>query len=170
MFFESWTDLARVLIIGTLAYFSLVTILRVSGKRTLAKMAAFDLVVTVAFGSTLATVLLTKDVTLAEGILAFGVLAALQFIIAWSLRFKGFRRVIKSEPRILLVNGKLDEKALKDERLTLADVTAAVRGVGIGSLENVAVVVLEVDGSLSVIENGKLGNASALKDLDGVAS
>ena len=49
----------------------LVIFLRLSGKRTLSKMNAFDLVVTVALGSTLATVLLTKDVALADGALAF---------------------------------------------------------------------------------------------------
>jgi uncharacterized membrane protein YcaP (DUF421 family) len=70
MFFDSWTGLGRVLVVGTLAYFALVLTLRVSGKRTLSKLNAFDLVVTVALGSTLATVLLSKDVALAEGLLA----------------------------------------------------------------------------------------------------
>lgn len=67
MFFDGWTGLLRVLVVGTLAYAALVLLLRVSGKRTLSKMNAFDLVVTVALGSTLATVLLSRDVALAEG-------------------------------------------------------------------------------------------------------
>ena len=48
MFFSSWQGLLRVLVVGALAYLLLVVLLRVSGKRTLAKMNAFDLVVTVA--------------------------------------------------------------------------------------------------------------------------
>ena len=56
MFFDSWTALGRVLLVGTLAYVALVAILRISGKRTLTKLNAFDLVVTVALGSTLATI------------------------------------------------------------------------------------------------------------------
>ncbi len=51
MLFDSWTGLARVLVVGTLAYVALVAILRISGKRTLTKLYAFDLVVTVALGS-----------------------------------------------------------------------------------------------------------------------
>ena len=77
MFFDNWSDLLRVVVVGTLAYASLVVLLRISGKRTLSKMNAFDLVVTVALGSTLATVLLTKDVALVEGMLAFALLVSL---------------------------------------------------------------------------------------------
>ena len=70
MIFDTWFGLLRVLVVGTAAYAALVLLLRASGKRTLAKLNAFDLVVTVALGSTLATVLLSKDVALAEGLLA----------------------------------------------------------------------------------------------------
>ena len=77
MFFDSWTGLGRVLLVGTLAYVALVAILRISGKRTLTKLNAFDLVVTVVLGSTLATVLLSKDVALAEGDLAMVLLVFL---------------------------------------------------------------------------------------------
>ena len=58
MIFGSYYGLLRILVVGPLAYLLLIAILRVSGKRTLAKMNAFDFVVTVALGSTLATVLL----------------------------------------------------------------------------------------------------------------
>lgn len=64
MFFNAWSDIGRVLVVGGLAYAGLVLLLRLTGKRTLSKMNAFDLVVTVALGSTLATILLSKDVAL----------------------------------------------------------------------------------------------------------
>jgi len=79
IFFNDWATLLRTLIIGVLAYVSLIFFLRISGKRTLSKMNAFDFVVTVALGSTLATVLLSKGVALAEGSLGFALLVALQF-------------------------------------------------------------------------------------------
>lgn len=62
MFFSSGTTLIRTLVVGVLAYISLVLLLRLSGRRTLSKMNAFDLVVTVALGSTFATILLNRDV------------------------------------------------------------------------------------------------------------
>jgi len=66
MLFNGWESWGRMLVVGALAYAGLIVLLRLSGKRTLAKMNAFDLVVTVALGSTLATVMTSKDVALAE--------------------------------------------------------------------------------------------------------
>lgn len=163
MFFDSWSGLARVLLVGALAYLALVAILRISGKRTLAKMNAFDLVVTVALGSTLATVLLSKDVALAEGVLAFALLAALQFVVAaTSRRSRAVEALAKAEPRVLLADGRFRDEALAAERVTADEVRAAVRGAGLGDLALVAAVVLETDGSLSVIAAERAGDGSAL--------
>ena len=74
IFFAGWSGIIRIVIVGVLAYAALVLVLRISGNRTLSKMHAFDLVVTVALGSTLATVILSKDVALAEGLTAFALL------------------------------------------------------------------------------------------------
>ena len=69
-------------------------------------MNAFDLVVTVALGSILATMLLSKDVALAEGIVAFAVLIGLQFLIAWlSVRSRTISGLVKAEPRLLVFQG-----------------------------------------------------------------
>lgn len=162
MFTGSVFGLVRILIVGPLAYLSLIAVLRVSGKRTLAKMNAFDFVVTVAFGSTLATVLLSKDVPLDEGVLAFVILAALQFVIAWiAQRVSPVEAAIKSSPRTLLCDGQFDEAALLDERLTRDEVAAAVRKSGGGDLGRIAAVVLETDGSFSVIPASAAGDRSA---------
>ena len=57
----------RTIIVGVLAYAALIIFLRISGKRTLSKLNAFDLVVTVALGSTLSSILVQKSIALAEG-------------------------------------------------------------------------------------------------------
>lgn len=99
MFWRDAEDLLRIAIVAPLAYGALILILRISGKRMLSKMSAFDLVVTIAIGSTLATILLSKDVTLSEGIAALALLIGLQFVVAYiAARSKRFRRIIKSEP------------------------------------------------------------------------
>ncbi|EPR11273.1 hypothetical protein M527_04125 [Sphingobium indicum IP26] len=162
MLFDNWQGLLRVILVGCLAYIMLVIVLRLSGKRTLAKLNAFDLVVTVALGSTLATVLLTKGVALLEGIAAFALLALLQFIIAWSAcRYRVVARFAKGKPRILLADGQMIDGALRAERVSKDEVKAAVRSAGIGDLGQVAAVVLETDGSLSVIGNDRAGARSA---------
>ena len=155
MFFESWSGLLRVVVVGPLAYAALVMVLRVSGKRTLAKLNAFDLIVTVALGSTLATVVLSKSVALAEGLLAFATLAALQFGVAWlSVRSSRFSDLVKSEPTLLLREGHFLEQAMRRQRVTHDEVVSALRNHGIGAADRVAAVVLETDGTFSVIESG----------------
>jgi uncharacterized membrane protein YcaP (DUF421 family) len=168
MLFDSVTGLARVILLGASAYIALITILRISGKRTLAKMNAFDLVVTIALGSTLATILLTKDVALAEGVIAFAVLVLLQFVIAFlAIRSGRVERLVKSQARILLTDGAIDQRALRKERVTESEVHCAVRAAGFGDLSKVAAVVLETDGSFSVVALADAGDRSALQSVSG---
>jgi uncharacterized membrane protein YcaP (DUF421 family) len=160
--FSSWGGLIRVVAVGTLAYVGLVLFLRVSGKRTLSKMNAFDLVVTVALGSTLATILLSKDVALAEGLVAFALLIALQFVITWlSVRSRIVRDAVKSEPALVLFDGALLHGQMRRARVTEDELLAAVREQGVLSLEDVQAVVLETDGTFSVVKRSD-GPPSAL--------
>jgi uncharacterized membrane protein YcaP (DUF421 family) len=152
MLLDDVTGLIRILFVGVVAYAALVTFLRISGKRTLSKMNAFDLVVTVALGSTLATVVLSKDVALAEGLLALALLIALQWIVAWgSTRSKRVSALVKSEPQVLYHRGEMIEAALERERVMPEELQAAARGSGYGDLSDVETVVLETDGTFSVI-------------------
>ena len=166
MFFDDWSGLVRVAVVGVLAYSGLVLLLRISGKRTLSKMNAFDLVVTVALGSTLATVLLSSSVALAEGLLAFALLILLQFAVTWlSVRSSTFRRFIKNEPKLLFYDGGFLRGAMRAERVTEEEVEAAVRQQGLASLEEVGAAVLETDWSVSVVPRADLGQESALSNV-----
>ncbi len=152
MFFDSWAGVGRVLLVGTLAYVALVLVLRISGKRTLTKLNAFDLVVTVSLGSTLATVLLSRSVPLVEGVTALALLVGLQFLITWlSVRWPLFRRLVKSEPTLLMLRGAPLDAALRAQRVTLDELMAAVRSQGIADMAEVGAVVLETDGTISVL-------------------
>lgn len=151
MFFESWSDLLRVVLVGTLAYVALVAMLRISGKRTLAKLNAFDLVVTVAIGSTLATILLSKTVTLFEGLTALLLLIGLQWAVtATSVRWPRLARLVRSEPQLLVYRGETCPDALRRERVTLSELDTVLRSAGLAAPEQAQAVVLESDGSFSV--------------------
>lgn len=152
MFFDNWFGLIRVVMIGVTAYAALVMLLRVSGKRTLGKMKAFDLVVPVALGSAFATVVLDKSVPLAEGVVAFAALIALQYVITWlSVRVPWVRALVKSEPTLLVSDGAYLDNAMNAQRVTREEIDAALREQGVSGVETVACVVLETDGSLSVM-------------------
>lgn len=168
MFLASPVSLALTVFVAALAYASLVALLRIAGNRTVAKWNAFDLVVTVALGSSLATVILSDRTSAAQGIAAFAALVAFQFAITWlSVRFRAVERFVKSRPVLLLRNGLVQEEALRRTRITVSELRAAVRGKGIGSLEDLAAVILETDGTISVISSLGPHRATALDDVDG---
>jgi len=170
MFFDGVNGLVRVLVVGTAAYLWLILVLRISGKRTLAQLNAFDFVVTVALGSTLATVLLSETVALAEGALALALLATLQLVAAWSsTRSKAVQHAVTAGPTLLLRDGRPLEEAMAAQRVSVDSLHAAVRSSGIGGLELVAAVVLETNGGISVIGHDQAGSGSALVDLLGPA-
>lgn len=166
MWFDSWSDVLRVLLVGPASYALLVVVLRLSGKRTLAKLNAFDLVVTVALGSTLATIFLSKDVAWVEGGVALAVLALLQLAVALvTTHVPSWRTGVTAEPTRLLRDGHMLPDALREQRVTPSEVRQAIRSSGIGDVSAVAAVVIESDGTLSVIPGSSLGDGSALADL-----
>ena len=149
---DSWEDVVRVIIIAPTAYIALLVLLRTSGKRTLSKMNAFDFVVTVALGSVLATVIMSENVSLAEGVSAFAMLILLQFIITWlSVRFHFISNIVKSEPTLLFHKGQYLSEAMKQQRVVHDEIMAAMREEGIGKIEEVEAVILESDGTFSVL-------------------
>jgi uncharacterized membrane protein YcaP (DUF421 family) len=163
---DSAAPLIRTAALAVLAYASLVVLLRATGKRTLSKMNAFDFVVTVALGSTLATTILSKEVSLSEGVLALALLVGLQFAITWSsVRVGWIRAVVTGEPALLLHRGTVLPEALRSARVTETEIRAAVRSAGIASVADVEAVVLETDGSFSVVRREPATTASSLRDV-----
>jgi uncharacterized membrane protein YcaP (DUF421 family) len=152
MFFDNGWALLRVLIVGVVSYAALVLFVRVFGKRTLAKLNAFDLIVTVALGSALASTLLTEDVSLSTGLLALLLLIVLQFLVAWtSVRSRSIRRAVKSQATLVLYRGEFIPERMREQRITEGEIRAAARASGRASLAQIYAVVLETNGDLSVI-------------------
>ncbi len=149
--FQSWSGLGRVVVVGVAAYAALVLMLRVSGTRSLAKLNAFDLVVTVALGSTLATTLLSKTVALAEGVAAFALLLTLQYAIAWgAIRSERFQRLTSAAPTLLYHQGFL-AGPMRSARVSTEGLRQVVRSHGHARLSDITAVVLESDGTFSVL-------------------
>jgi uncharacterized membrane protein YcaP (DUF421 family) len=168
MFFGSWDNLYRILLVGTLAYIGLLLLLRISGNRTLSKMNSFDLVITIAFGSALSTLLTSKDVPLMEGMTAIALLVLLQFIITWlAVRSKPVSKVVKTRPTLVMKSGEFLHDAMKTVRVTEGEMRTAMRQHGLGAAEQVAAIVMETDGSLSVISTEKAQSMSALEGVQG---
>jgi uncharacterized membrane protein YcaP (DUF421 family) len=166
MFFQGWAAIGRVFVLGVLAYIALVMFLRLSGKRTLSMMDPFDFVITTALGSTLAQTILTKEVTLMDGIASFLVLIGLQFVVTWvGIHNRFVRHLIKPQPKLLFYRGEFLKEVMNHEHVHEVEVLAAVRSYGLLSLDEVEAVVLEANSNFSVIKRADKPQYSTLVDV-----
>ena len=168
MWFDRWSDVLRVLLVGPAAYSVLMVVLRTSGKRTLATLNAFDLAGHGLPGLDAGHDLPERHRLVSDGAVALAVLTLLQWLVAaCTARWPRSRAVTTAGPTLLLRDGTMLHDALRSQRLTESEVRQAVRGTGAGDVWAVAAVVLETDGTLSVVPRSKVGDGSALSDVGG---
>lgn len=152
MFFDGWRPVLRIVVVGTLSYVVVIALLRYFGKRALTKMNAFDIVVTVAVGSAFATVVTSKAFSFLDGVVAFVTLLVLQRVFAaLSLRLGWFGRYLKAQPLLIIYRGVILWHEAKKEHLGELEILGGLRNQGIAAVEDVLAMVLEPDGSFSVI-------------------
>lgn len=170
LLFDGFGPIVRVIVSVPIMYVAVVAFVRLSGKRTTSQMNGFDWVVTVAMGSLVASGIISRSVPLADAVVAIATLLALQYAVTRGVRrSEAFGRLVKAEPRLLLLDGRFLPEALAAERVTEGEVLSSIRGQGVDSIEEVAAVVLETDASISVIPRStREGGAPRLAVLDGV--
>ncbi|MGO3424100.1 MAG: DUF421 domain-containing protein [Pseudoalteromonas distincta] len=152
MFFESWSEIARIVTTTLIIYPFLILATHLVGKRPFAKMNNFDWIITVAAGSILGSAILLKDVVIVEVLVAVSLLLFLQYLLTWmSAHFSTSDKVVKTSPQLVFFDGEYIEAAMKDARLTSTEVEASVRKAGFGDLSTVMAVVFEADGELSIV-------------------
>ena len=168
LFFNNWESLMRVIITSALTYPAIILILRVSGKRSLSKLNAFDFIVTIALGSIFASMILNKSIPLADGILAFAMLIIFQFIITYySARSKRLSNLVKSAPRLLAYNGDLIKKNMLAEHIDEDEIWQSLREKGFSSLDEASAIVLEANGNITVIDKIEDVESSPIRELRG---
>lgn len=166
MWFDSWESILRIVVHGSLGYIALVFLLRISGKRTLSKMNAFDFVVTIALGSAFATLLISTSVPLVNGVVAIAVLIVLQWIASsLYVRSERFEAVVKGTPELVFWKGTYLDDVLRRLRVTHEEVQAAMRNSDVTS-DRRAAAILETDGSLTVIRVPEGEETEALEKIE----
>lgn len=165
IFYNNFETVYSTAIKGILIYIFLIIALRITGKRSLSKLNIFDFIITIAIGSVFASVLTSKDVKLAQGTTAIIVLLGGQYIISkWAYNSDKFEQKIKSDPALLYYDDHFLYKTMKHERVTEREILQAVRSKGISSLDKVEAVILETQGSISVISKSDKGLDSHIYD------
>ncbi|WP_431137029.1 DUF421 domain-containing protein [Psychroserpens mesophilus] len=132
-------------------YIALVVLTRISGKRSFSKMSSFDFAMTVAIGSVIATVIISKSVSLQHGITGLVIIYVLQLLVAAARRWKPIRNLMDNKPTLLMQNGKIIEGSLKKCKVTESDLKAKLREANVIQLSEVKAVVFESTGDISVL-------------------
>lgn len=152
LLFDSWDRVARVVIVAVAGYAGLLTMLRISGKRSNSKLNMFDWIVTVALGSTLASLILSSQTPLVNGLAAFATLIGLQFAVSWSgVRSQRINDFVRGSPTLVYYDGHYLEDRMRRERIVEEEIRAAIRREGLGSMDHVKAVILETTGELAIV-------------------
>jgi uncharacterized membrane protein YcaP (DUF421 family) len=166
IFFDGWTGVASSFLLAALGYVALLLLIRFSGKRTIAKMNVFDFIIVVALGSTLGNTALSSSIVLLEGIAAFLALIGLQFAFSvLTMRSERLNQLINGEPALLARGGTLLRGAMRKERVTEEEALAALRAAGVADVAEVEALVLETDGTFSVIRRHEEARYTSLADV-----
>ncbi|MBZ4034247.1 DUF421 domain-containing protein [Flavobacterium sp. 17A] len=166
IFFQDWQGIIRAAVTTVTAFLTLFLFVRISGKRTLAKLNAFDFIVSIALGSTLSDIMLAT-IPVTEGAVVLLLIILLQYIFAWLARSSAqMEKIINTEPRIVFYDSRFIEKTMVAETITKEEIYSAIRAAGIDQISEVRAVVMELNGTLSVVKKSSVEGPSSLDDLD----
>ncbi|MFI5199520.1 MAG: DUF421 domain-containing protein [Candidatus Limnocylindrales bacterium] len=155
------SDLPAVAIRSALIYLALIAGLRLGGKRDVGQLSIPDLAVLLILSNAVQNAMVGSNQTFAGGIVAgAAILLASRLVHVLTRRFGRVRHALRGEPRILFAHGSTNEAVMADEQITASDLAAAFRSHGILDHRRVRLAVLEVDGSISVIEHDQEGQGS----------
>ncbi|MGB3456213.1 MAG: YetF domain-containing protein [Litorimonas sp.] len=143
----------RILIATSVTYFFVILLMRISGKRTVARMNSFDWILNVAMGSLAASAILTpKD--LPASLLGMAAMVGLQWVLTrLTFRYPGFSRWIKEEPALVVSNGIMDKTAMSRSRINEDEIMGEVRVAGLKDICQVGAMTFEPNGHVTVIQS-----------------
>lgn len=126
---------------------------RLSGKREVGQMTPFDLTLLLLLSNSVQNAMTGPDTSLAGGAIAASTLLVLNYLIGnLSGVNRRFRRIIQGQPSLLIHDGKVIESHMAKEHVSMDELHRALREHGINSVDQVALSVLEVDGSISCLK------------------
>ena len=139
----------------------------VIGARALAKMSAYDLIVSIALGSLVAAVPLSSSMTVSDGFAAIITFLALQEVTRFlQARYRAAHHLVRERPHLVVWDGRFIDDRMKEVDVSADEIRAAVRQAGLMSLGDAQAVVLENDGAWSVLRREETPDLSALDGLD----
>jgi uncharacterized membrane protein YcaP (DUF421 family) len=145
------TSVLGLIVRAVVVYVFLLVALRLAGRRELAQMTSFDLVLLLVISNAVQNAINAGDNSLAAGIVSAVVLLLLNWAIGWATyRWRWLERLFQGRPIRIVSDGKIHLGSLRRELITLSELRSALRKQGIARITDCAAVILEPDGTLSV--------------------
>ncbi|MFA6924604.1 MAG: YetF domain-containing protein [Bacteroidales bacterium] len=143
------------IIISSSAVYLFITIaIRILGKKELAQLSVVDLIFILLISNAVQNAMVGSDSSLLGGLVAATTLFLLNYLFKYLLfRSKYFTGLIEGEPVILVSNGKVHDKNLRKEKISVNELLEVVREHGVMHISDVNLAILEVDGNISVLSN-----------------
>ena len=144
---------------ATVMFFALYLLVRVMGKRELAQLTPFELIVLVVFGDLIQQGVTHNDFSLTGAILAISTMAFWALAMSWATFISPkAEAMLDGEPRVIVQDGQVVEENLHRDRLTRAQIQSEMRLAGIARLSDVAWAILEPQGKMSFIKRSSAGS------------
>ncbi|MGO1580205.1 MAG: DUF421 domain-containing protein [Peptoniphilaceae bacterium] len=154
LLYENTTIIIRIAISGAIFYILLIVIMNLFGKRSMSNLSMYDYVTTLAMGSIVSSAIILKEVTIFNGLIGILILLLLQFIVTYiSSYYPNLFNILNPNPSLLYLDGKFIEKNIRKNRITKNEIMAAIRMQGQTTSDNISAVILEANGTLSVIKD-----------------
>ena len=125
-------------------------VIRITGKRQIAQLSAFDLILLITMGDLIGQTVLQEDFSFTAGLLAvttFGMLSMVMGLVSYYL--PRTRPILRGQPTVLLRDGVVDDQVMRHEMIDMAELNEAAREAGIRSLDEVELAIMETDGTFS---------------------
>ena len=137
---------------GTIVYFVLLLLLRLSGKRTVGQFTPFDLLVLVLLGDALQGSMIAGDESLPGGVILVVTLLGWNKFVGWlTSRSRRLERIVEGRPVVIARDGHVYGDALERCNLNIDDLQEAMRNADCGSISRIRMAMLEKDGKISVV-------------------
>jgi uncharacterized membrane protein YcaP (DUF421 family) len=152
--FPAGAHVALQIVLSTGVIYLVVLIgVRLSGKREVGQMTPFDLTLLLLLSNSVQNAMTGPDTSLVGGVVAATTLLLLNYLVGTvSGTSRGFRRVVEGEPSLLIHDGKAIQTHMAKEHVSMDELQRALREHGIANVHDVALAVLEVDGSISCMK------------------
>lgn len=163
----TWIQAATVVVSTVGAYVGFLVLIKIFGQRALSSMSSFDFAAAIAFGAVIGRTVLGYTPTLLAGLLGMTTLFVLQAIFGLARRNRRLDRAVSNLPLLLMANGTILHDNLRKAKIVEDELRQKLRLAAIHRYDEVAAVILERTGAISVLRQGETIAPELIRDVRG---